>query len=448
MHKRTLILLLSALFTLLLCAQSATAQPDRKLLDSLTADAYDQVLQWRRHFHQYPELSNREFETAKTVAAALRNMGLEVETGIAHTGVVALLEGGKPGPVVALRADMDALPVTEQVELSFASTVTSEYQGKQVGVMHACGHDTHMAMLLGAARVLTAVRDELPGSVLFIFQPAEEGAPLGEQGGAELMLKEGLFARYQPQAVFGMHIGLNMPGGQLAVRPGPALAAVDYLQINVSGRQTHGARPWGGIDPIVVGSQIVIGLQTIASRQLNLTKVPYIITIGKFDAGVRNNIIPDMAEMHGTIRSFDAQMQDDMHARIRTTAEHIAASAGATAEVKIIKQYPATVNDPELTAQMLPTLQRISGEQPVVTPDLVTGAEDFAFFARQVPGMFIYLGAAAPGEDASELPSNHSPLFAVYEPNMQVGVRAFVQLAADYLQQTAKNPNTIDNDSH
>jgi amidohydrolase len=433
MIKPTRLLLTTAMITLLLTIECATAQPDSARLDSLTADAYDQVVQWRRHFHQYPELSNREFETAKTVAVALRDMGLEVETGVAHTGVVALLKGGKPGPVVALRADMDALPVTEQVDLPFASSVTSEYQGKQVGVMHACGHDTHIAMLLGAARVLTAVRDELPGSVLFIFQPAEEGAPLGEEGGAELMLKEGLFERYQPQAIFGMHIGLNMPGGQLAVRPGPAMAAVDYLQINVNGRQTHGARPWGGIDPIVVGSQIVMGLQTIASRQLNLTKVPYIITIGKFDAGVRNNIIPDMAEMHGTIRSFDAQMQDDMHARIRNTAEHIAASAGATAEVNIIKQYPATVNDPDLTAQMLPTLERVSGDLAVVTPDLVTGAEDFAFFAQEIPGVFVYLGAAAPDEEATELPSNHSPLFEVHEPNMELGVRAFVHLVADYL---------------
>jgi amidohydrolase len=413
------------------------AQPDYAELDQLSADAYAQVVDWRRHFHQYPELSNREFETAKTVATALRDMGLEVETGIAHTGVVALLKGGKPGPMVALRADMDALPVTEQVDLPFASTVTSDYQDKQVGVMHACGHDTHMAMLLGAARVLSAVRDELAGSILFIFQPAEEGAPLGEQGGAELMLKEGLFERYQPQVIFGMHIGLNMPAGSIAVRPGPAMAAVDYLRINVHGVQTHGARPWGGVDPIVVGAQIVLGLQTIASRQLNLTKAPYIITIGKFDAGVRNNIIPDEAEMHGTIRSFDAAMQDDMHARIHTTVEHIAASAGATADVEIIRQYPATINDPQLTAQMLPTLERVSGADPVLTPELVTGAEDFAFYAQQIPGMFIYLGAAAPGENASELPSNHSPLFKVYEPNMELGVRAYVQLAADYLQQSA-----------
>jgi len=420
-----------------LCLHNAMAQPDTAMLESLSADAYAQVVQWRRHFHQYPELSNREFETAETVAQALRDMGLQVETGIAHTGVTGLLKGGKPGPLVALRADMDALPVTEEVDLPFASAVTTQYQGKQVGVMHACGHDTHMAMLLGAAKVLAAVRSELHGSVLFIFQPAEEGAPLGEEGGAELMLKEGLFDRYQPSAVFGMHIGLNMPGGQLAVRPGPAMAAVDYLQINVKGRQTHGARPWGGIDPIVVGAQIVMGLQTIASRQLNITNVPYIITIGKFDAGVRNNIIPDMAEMHGTIRSFDAEMQHDMHERIRSTAAHIAASAGASADVKIIKQYPATVNDPELTAQMLPTLQKVSGERAVLTPDLVTGAEDFAFFAQQVPGVFVYLGAAAPGADASSLPSNHSPLFEVHEPNMALGVRAFVNLAVDYLHSVA-----------
>ena len=404
-------------------------------IDQLASDAQTQVVDWRRHFHQNPELSNREFETAKYIAAALESMGIEVETGIAHTGVIGLLKGGKPGPMVAIRADMDALPVAEQTGLAFASTVTSEYQGKSVGVMHACGHDTHMAMTLGAARVLSAIKSDLAGSVLFIFQPAEEGAPLGEEGGAELMLKEGLFERYQPDVIFGMHVGLNMPAGQIAVRGGPIMAAVDYLQIMINGKQTHGASPWGGVDPIVVGAQVVLGLQTIASRQLNLTKVPFIITIGQFDAGVRNNIIPDSAEMHGTIRSFDLVMQDDIHTRIKRTAESIAESAGATADVTITKQYPATVNDPALTAKMLPTLQRVSGDTPIVNPDLVTGAEDFSFFAREIPGLYLFLSNIAPGQDQTNSPSNHSPLFDMYEPSMELGVSAFSHLVVDYMQQ-------------
>lgn len=402
-------------------------------IDQLAADYQPKVVEWRRHFHAHPELSNREFETAKFVAKELKRLGMEVETGIAHTGVVGVLKGGKPGPMVAVRADMDALPVTEQTGLDFASKVTAEFNGQTVGVMHACGHDSHMAMLLGVAEVLSASRDDLAGSVLFIFQPSEEGAPEGEEGGAELMLKEGLFERYHPSAVFGLHIGLNMPGGQIAVRSGPAMAAVDEFRIRVQGKQTHGARPWGGIDPIVVGSQIVLGLQTIASRQLELTKVPYIITVGQFTAGIRNNIIPDEAHMWGTIRSFDKGMQNEIHRRIEQTATGIAASAGTTADVSIRRQYPATVNDPELTAKMLPTLQRMTGGK-VVTPDLVTGAEDFSFFADEVPGLFLFLGAAAPDADAKNLAGNHSPLFTIHEPNMEVGVRALSHLVVDYLQ--------------
>ncbi|GAB4196957.1 MAG: M20 family metallopeptidase [Wenzhouxiangellaceae bacterium] len=413
-------------------AGAAQAQPSAAELDRLASNYQPQVVEWRRHFHANPELSNREFETSAFIAEQLRRLGMEVETGIAHTGVVGLLKGGQPGPLVAVRADMDGLPVTEQTGLPFASTATAEFNGQEVGVMHACGHDTHMAMVLGVAEVLSAVKDDLPGSVLFIFQPAEEGAPDGEEGGAELMLKEGLFERYDPQAIFGLHIGLNMPGGLIAVRSGAAMAAVDEFRIKVQGQQTHGARPWGGIDPIVVGSQIVMGLQTIASRQLQITKAPYIITVGQFTAGIRNNIIPNEANMWGTIRSFDAPMQDDMHRRIRQTAEGIAASAGTTAEVMIRRQYPATVNDPTLTARMMPTLQRVTGDQ-VVTPELVTGAEDFSFFAQQIPGLFLFLGAAAPDAEAKELPGNHSPLFDVHEPNMELGVRALSQLVVDYL---------------
>lgn len=411
---------------------SAVALAQSHKVDGLAAGYQPQVVEWRRHFHANPELSNREFRTAEFVEKQLRRLGLKVEAGVAHTGVVGVLTGAKPGPMVAVRADMDALPVREQTGLDFASTVTADFNGQEVGVMHACGHDTHMAMALGTAEVLTALRDELAGSVLFIFQPAEEGAPQGEEGGAELMLKEGLFERYPVSAIFGLHIGLNMPSGQLAVRSGAAMAAVDEFRIKVQGKQTHGARPWGGVDPIVVGSQIILGLQTIASRQLQLTKAPYIITVGQFTAGIRNNIIPDEAHMWGTIRSFDKAMQNDMHRRIEKTAQGIASSAGAGVSVDIRRQYPATVNDPELTAQMMPTLNRITGNR-IVTPELVTGAEDFAFFAQEVPGLYLFLSAAGPDDDAKNLPANHSPLFDVYEPNMELGVRALSHLVIDYL---------------
>lgn len=426
-------LCLSFIMVLVVMASpQAMAQPAWDEIDALAADLQPKVVEWRRHFHANPELSNREFKTAAFIEKELRRLGLEVETGIAHTGVVGLLRGGKPGPLVAVRADMDALPVTEQTGLPFASKVTAEFNGQQVGVMHACGHDSHMAMGLGVAEIMAAVKDDLPGSVLFIFQPAEESAPEGEEGGAELMLKEGLFERYRPEAIFGLHIGLNMPGGQIAVRSGPTMAAVDEFRIKVQGRQTHGARPWGGIDPIVVGSQIVLGLQTIASRQLQITKVPYIITVGQFTAGIRNNIIPDEAHMWGTIRSFDDDMQADMHRRIQQTAEGIAASAGTTAEVTINRQYPATVNDPALTAAMMPTLEKVVNGK-IVTPDLVTGAEDFSFFARQAPGLFLFLGAASPDADAKTLAGNHSPLFTIHEPNMELGVKALSHLVVDYI---------------
>lgn len=426
---------LAAIFALTALAGQSPAQAQNAEIDQLAADYQPKVVEWRRHFHENPELSNREFETSKFIAAELERLGMEVETGIAHTGVVGVLKGGKPGPMVAVRADMDALPVKEQTGLPFASQVTTEFNGQEVGVMHACGHDSHMAMLLGVAEVMAAMREDLAGSVLFIFQPAEEGAPEGEEGGAELMLKEGLFKRYQPEAVFGMHIGLNMAGGKIAVRSGPAMAAVDEFRIKVQGKQTHGARPWGGIDPIVVGSQIILGLQTIASRQLQITKVPYIITVGQFTAGIRNNIIPDEAHMWGTIRSFDKGMQNEIHERIEQTASGIAASAGTTADVSIRRQYPVTYNDPGLTEKMMPTLERITNNS-VVTPDLVTGAEDFSFFADEVPGLFLFLGAAPPDANAKELPGNHSPLFTIHEPNMEVGVRAMSHLVWDYLAMT------------
>ncbi|MGB0908700.1 MAG: amidohydrolase [Maricaulaceae bacterium] len=418
--------------------QTALADISHKTIDKMVSAAQPDVVELRRWFHQYPELSNREFKTSKRIAKELRKLGLEPQTGIAKTGVVALLKGGKnkdgKGPTIALRADIDGLPVTEQTGLPFASTQTTMFDGQEVGVMHACGHDSHIAMLLGAAKVLTEIQDELEGDVLFIFQPAEEGAPKGEEGGAELMLKEGLFDTYKPDVVFGMHVGLNMPGGKIAVRPGPAMAAVDSFEMTIKGKQTHGARPWGGIDPIVTASQIVMGLQTIASRQINVTKAPSIITVGKISGGVRYNIIPDEVKMLGTIRTFDEDMRTDIHKRIEQTAKSIAESAGAEAEFLLLPFYPVTVNNPDLTLQMLPTLQRLAGAENVLKPDLVTGAEDFSYFANEVPGMFMFLGSVEDGVDPKTAPSNHSPMFTIHEPVMETGVSTFVHLTLDYIK--------------
>jgi amidohydrolase len=412
----------------------AAAQPDHAALDNLIGDVQSQVVQWRRWFHQNPELSNREFNTSARVAEILREMGLEVRTGIAHTGVVAIIEGGRPGPMVAIRADMDGLPVTEQTGLPFASTARGEYNGLETGVMHACGHDSHMAMALGAASVLNAVKSELAGSVMMIFQPAEESAPPGEEGGAELMLKEGLWDARKPEAVFGLHVGINQPGGQISVRSGPQLAAVDSFTVVVKGKQTHGARPWNGVDPIVVAAQIVLGLQTIESRQVDVTRAPSIVSVGRINGGIRNNVIPDSVEMEGTIRTFDAAMRDQIHMRIERTARLIAQSAGAEIDFKLETGYPATVNDAALYKRMMPTLQRISGDQPIneVLPQTV--AEDFSVFANATPGLYLFIGNGEPGVDPDTLPSNHSPFFDMYEPGMQLGVSAFVHMVADYLE--------------
>ena len=413
---------------------SAQAQISWEEVDRLAADAQTQVVEWRRWFHENPELSNREFNTSARVARILTGMGLEPKTGIAHTGVFAIIEGGKPGPLVAIRADMDGLPVTEETGLPFASVARGEYNGQEVGVMHACGHDSHMAMVLGAASVLNAVKEQLPGSVMLIFQPAEEGAPAGEEGGAELMLKQGLFTQHKPEAVFGLHVGIGQPGGKLALRSGPMLAAVDSFKLKVLGKQTHGARPWNGVDPIVVASQIIIGLQTIASRQVDVTQAPSIVTVGRIAGGVRNNVIPDSVEMEGTIRTFDAAMREQIHMRIERTARLIAQSAGASIVFELNYGAPATVNDPALTEKMTPTLQRVAGAGGLVSVQPQTVAEDFAFFANATPGLYVFLGNGEPGKDPQALPSNHSPLFDMYEPSMEIGVRAFSHLVVDYLQ--------------
>ncbi|MBC54587.1 MAG: N-acyl-L-amino acid amidohydrolase [Gammaproteobacteria bacterium] len=417
-----------------LMSQVAMAQAPQPALPETVQQQVDgvmpQVVAWRRDFHQHPELGNREFRTSAIIAEHLEALGMEVETGIAHTGVVGILRGGRPGPTVALRADMDALPVEERVDLPFASQVRTEYNGQDVGVMHACGHDNHMAILMGSASVLAGMRDELAGTVMFIFQPAEEGAPEGEEGGAELMLAEGIFADLRPDAVFGLHVW-PIPAGVIAVREGGTMASSDSFTIKVQGQQTHGAAPWAGIDPIVVASQIVMGLQTIPSRQLNATTTPSIVTVGAINGGLRSNIIPDSVEMIGTLRTFDADTRTQIHERVTRTAQQIAASAGATAEVTINLGYPVTANDPALTRAMQPTLQRVVGDRLMESP-LITGAEDFSYYANEVPGMFFFLGIAA--DDPDMVFPNHSPYFYADERALPVGVQAMTALALDFLQ--------------
>jgi amidohydrolase len=371
------------------------------------------------------------------VVEKLRSFGLEPRTGVAKTGVVAVIEGGRPGPVVALRADMDALPITEEVDLPFASKATATWEGKTVGVMHACGHDTHVAMLLDAARALVMVRKELPGKVVLVFQPAEENVPRAERpAGAELMLEEGVFDDPRVDVVFGLHVFAQIPSGVLGYRLGPFLAAADSFEIVVQGRQTHGSKPWSGIDPIVVGSEIVGALQTVVSRGIDITHEPAVLSVGQFEAGVRNNIIPDRARLVGTIRSFDAGMRDDIHNRLRRIAEGVAAAHGATVQVEIEKGYPVTANDAALTRRMLPTLERIA---PGRVRELakITGAEDFSFFANRVPGLFVFVGITPP-EQLTTADSNHSPRFYVDESALPTGSRALARLAADYLLANAR----------
>jgi amidohydrolase len=420
--------------------QSQTSRPPSPLgpeIDRLAAAVQPEMLAWRRHLHQHPELSNREVETAKYVAERLTSFGLQPKTGIAKTGVVAVLQGGRPGPVVALRADMDGLPVREEVDVPFASKAVGEYEGRQVGVMHACGHDTHVAILLATARILTQVRDRLPGTVKFIFQPAEEGVPAAERpAGAELMVKEGVLQNPTVDAIFGLHVFANVPSGEITYRSGPFMAASDSFEISVKGRQTHGSTPWRGIDPIVVGAQIVNALQTIVSRSVDITRLPAIVTVGQFQSGVRNNIIPDTARLVGTIRTFDDQVQADIHARVRRIAESGAPGAGATVDVRIDKGPPVTSNNPALTARMLPTLQRVAPGK-VTESELITGAEDYTYYQRQVPGLFFFVGIT-PKDQVGKAPQNHSPFFVVDEAALPTGLRAMAHLAVDYLESGAR----------
>jgi len=418
-------------------AADAATDLDTALAAAL-ARVQPKVVAWRRDIHQHPELSNREVRTSKLVADHLRSLGLKVETGIAKTGVVAVIKGGRPGPTIALRADMDALPITEELDLPFRSRVTSTYRGESVGVMHACGHDAHTAMLMGIAEALVAVRAQLPGSVVLLFQPAEEGAPDGEEGGAALMLKEGVFERYRPAAIFGQHVSPILRTGTIGYRAGPMFAASDSFRIVVRGRGTHGARPWGGIDPIVVAAQIVTTLQSIVSRQVDITANPAVVTIGAIKGGIRNNVVPDEVEMLGTVRTFDAQQRADILARIRRTVEGTAAASGATAlfEPESLGT-PVVDNDPALTRSGVAALGRAIGDGNVRQVPLVTGSEDFGFYAQRVPAFFFYLGITPPNANLSQVAMNHTARFYLDEAGLAVGARALAAVAVDYLRRGA-----------
>lgn len=431
--KLASLLLISAFCVPLLHAQSNSL---KSRIDARAAELEEQVIEWRRHFHENPELSNREFETAEKVAEHLRSLGMEVQTGIAHTGVVGILKGGKPGPVIGLRADMDALPVTERTDVPFKSTVIGEYQGNDVGVMHACGHDTHIAMLMGVAEILTEMKEELSGTIKFIFQPAEEGAPQGEEGGAELMVKEGVLKNPDVDVIFGLHISDDTPVGEIEYRSGGIMASVNSYSIQVKGKQAHGSAPWNGVDPVVTSAQIINNIQTIVSRNMRLTEQAAVVTVGIIRGGVRNNIIPESVYMEGTIRALDEDMRQQIFKRLEAIVEHTAASNGAEAELTINKGYPITYNDPELTAQMLPTLKEVAGEDKVIEINAITGAEDFSFFQNEIPGLYFFIGGQAPGRPAA---GHHTPDFYIDESGMKLGVRALSNLVVDYMADSGRS---------
>ncbi|AOE49776.1 amidohydrolase [Kangiella sediminilitoris] len=433
--KKVLISVLLSAFLL----PVADAQTEQEI--NAAADALEQkVIDWRRHIHQNPELSNREYETSKYIERHLNSLGLEVKTGIAHTGVVAVLKGGKPGPVVALRADMDALPVKERVDLPFASKAVGEYLGKEVPVMHACGHDTHVAMLMGVAELLTGMKDELPGTVKFIFQPAEEGAPPGEEGGAELMVKEGVLKNPDVDVIFGLHISAGTDVGDINIRKKGIMAGSDDFKITIKGKQAHGSTPWDSIDPVVTASQIINSLQTIVSRHMPITRQASVVTVGTIEAGVRSNIIPETAEMTGTIRTLSTEDRERILGLVKKKATLVGESMGAEVDVKVpySSSYPVTYNNPELTDQMMPTLMEVAGEDNVNIIPPITGAEDFSFYAREIPGVFFFIGGKPKGLPASEAAPHHTPDFYIDESGMKLGVKALSRLAIDYLNANSK----------
>lgn len=435
-------IILSSLFavvTLVTSAQTRNSATDLKSVVQSKAEALQaKTNSWREQIHQHPELGNREFKTAKLVAAHLRSLGIEVQEGVAKTGVVGLLKGAKPGPCVALRADMDALPVTERVKIPFASREKTTYEGAEVGVMHACGHDTHVAILMTVAEILSGMRDQLSGSVKFIFQPAEEGAPAGEEGGAALMVKEGVMENPKVDAIFGLHIQSDLEVGKVKYKSGSLMAAADWFSITVKGKGSHGSQPWRGVDPIQVGAQIIEGLQNIVSRQSELTKAPVVITVGKINGGVRQNIISETCEMSGTIRTLDSKMQLEVHEKIKRTAKLIAAANGADADVAIETKTLVTYNTPELVKKMIPTLEKTLGATNVIDAEWVTGAEDFSYYGTKAPAFFFFLGGMPKGQNSSQAPPHHTADFYVDNSGMPAGVRSLCNLVFDYLSVPTK----------
>ena len=425
-------------FILIFFNKNVSAQ-DLSTVINLKAEAIqNQLMQWRRQLHQHPELGNREFKTSAYIVEQLKGFGLDIQTSVAKTGVVAILKGGKPGPVIALRADMDALPVKERVKLLYASTDSSLYAGVKVPVMHACGHDAHVAMLIGTAQVLSSMKKDIAGTVKFIFQPAEEGPPEGEEGCAGLMVKEGVMENPKVDVIFGMHIESWIPAGDIQYKPGAFMASADMFTIKVKGKSSHGSQPWLGVDPIAVSAQIIEGLQNIVSRQMELTKAPAVITVAKINSGVRFNIIPEEAFMEGTIRTLDSKMQVDIHERIKLTATKIAEASNAVAEVNFYTKTLVTYNTPELVEKMLPSLQTAAGKNNVRPMEWVTGAEDFSYFGTKAPAFFFYIGGMPRGNDAKNAPPHHTPDFMIDDSRLFVGVKTFCQLVFDY-------PKTIKN---
>jgi amidohydrolase len=420
------------LFSLIvMCAavSSASAQNIQQLIDQKAKALLPKVIEWRRHLHQNPELGNREFKTMAYIAEHLKKLGLEVKTGVAKTGVVAILKGGKPGSVVALRADIDALPIAERVNIPYKSTVIADYLGAQVPVMHACGHDTHVAILMGTAEVLASMKKDVPGTVKFIFQPAEEGPPGTEEGGAPLMVKEGVMENPKVDAIFGLHIAAGLEIGKIKYKSGSFMASSDWFTIKVKGKGAHGSAPWNGIDPIMISTQIINGLQTIVSRSEDLTKAPVVITVGKFNAGVRENIIPEEVSFSGTIRTLDANMQKDVHDKIRRTATNIAEALGGTAELTIDNKTLVTYNTPALVSSMIPSLQTAAGTENVSEGTWTTGAEDFSFFGEKAPAFFFNLGGMPKGAQPT---GHHTPDFLIDDSMLDVGVKAFCNIVFDY----------------
>lgn len=436
MKKQILLIASFILHFSLVNAQTALKPSINQKSDALK----DQVIAWRRDFHEHPELGNQEFRTAGIIAAHLKSLGLEVQEKVAITGVVGILRGGKPGPVVALRADMDALPVTERGNLPFKSKVEVVYNGQKTGVMHACGHDSHVAMLMAVAQILASEKANLAGTVKFIFQPSEEGV-YNEKGekiisGAELMVKEGVLENPKVDVIFGLHIEAQSDLGLIEYRPEATMAGVDQLDIKVNGKQAHGANPWAGVDPIVISSQIVMGLQTIVSRSVNISENPAVVTVGAIHSGIRQNIIPESAHMIGTIRTFDSAQRELVHRRINEIATNIALSGGGKADVTIGTGYPVTYNNPKLVEKMLPTLNGINGKEGVSLIHAHMGAEDFSYFQEKVPGIFFFLGARPAGKKANEVAAHHTPDFYLDESQFQVGVKALSHLVVDYFDQS------------